>query len=140
MQRASLNRTPRNNRRREKQSLVDFILDRLGFGFFSLVAGLIYASIILFVLYLLNIHISSELFLKSFMAIFAVVGFLLGSGVAPIIMSSVYGLMYLWGALLAVIGYQIPSFLDTDLFPKKSEYLWLVVLGFISVVLFLVLR
>jgi hypothetical protein len=138
--RAFLSRTPRNSQRREEQSLVDFIFERLGFGFFSLVAGLIYASVILLVLYLLNIHVPSELFLKSFMAIFAVVGFLLGSGVTPIIMSSVYGLMYLWGALLGIMGYQIPSFLDADLFPKKSEYLWLVVLGFVSIVLFFVLQ
>lgn len=135
-----MSRTPRNSQRRAEQSLVDFLLERLGFGFFSLVAGLIYASVILLALYLLNIHISSELFLKSFMAIFAVVGFLLGAGVTPIIMSSVYGLMYLWGIFLGVIGYQIPTFFDTDLFPKKSEYLLLVMLGFISVVLFFVLQ
>ncbi len=135
-----MSRTPRNSERREDQSLIDFFLERLGFGFFSLVAGLIYAAVILVALYLLNIHIPTELFLKSFMAIFAVVGFLLGSGVTPIIMSTVYGLMYLWGVLLGVMGYQIPTFFDTDLFPKKSEYLWLVALGFVSVVLFLVLQ
>jgi hypothetical protein len=138
--RAFLSRTPRNSERREDQSLIDFFLERLGFGFFSLAAGLIYAAVILVALYLLNIHTPTELFLKSFMAIFAVVGFLLGSGVTPIIMSTVYGLMYLWGVLLGVMGYQVPTFLDTDLFPKKSECLWLVALGFVSVVLFLVLQ
>lgn len=135
-----MSRTPRNSEHRDEQSLVDFILERLGFGFFSLVAGLIYVSVILLVLYLLDIHVPSELFLKSFMAIFAVVGFLLGSGVTPIIMSSVYGLMYLWGVFLGFMGYQIPAFLDAELFPKKSEYLWLVMLGFVSVILFFILQ
>ena len=135
-----MSRTPRNNSNGEEQSLLDFMVERLGFAFFSLVAGLIYASAILLALYLLNIPVPVELFLKSFMAIFALVGFLLGSGVTPIIMSSVYGLMYLWGALVGVMGYQNPLVIDEKLFPEKFAYLWLVALGFVSVVLFFVLR
>jgi hypothetical protein len=135
-----LSRTPRNNPSGEEQPLLDFVVERINFGFLSMVAGLIYASVILLVLYLLKIPIPVALFLKSFMAIFALAGFLLGSSVTPIIMSSVYGLTYLWGVLLGVTGSIYPSDIDAKLFPKTSAYMWLVVLGGVSGVLFFVLQ
>jgi hypothetical protein len=138
--RAFLSRTPRNNPNGEEQSLLDFIVERISFSFLSLVAGLIYASVILIVLYLLKIPVPVALFLKSFMAIFALAGFLLGSGVTPIIMSSVYGLTYLWGVLLGVMGSIYPSDIDAKLFPEKSAYLWLMGLGVVSGVLFFFLQ
>ena len=124
----------------KNQSLFDFAVERLGFAFFGGVAGLIYAGVVCITLYLFKIEISTKPLLHSFIVVFGCVGAVLGQKVTPIIMSTIYGLMYLWGVLLAFIGYGATSFVTKDHFPKKTEYLWCVLLGFFAVIVFMFIK
>ena len=124
----------------QNQSLYDFVIERLGFAFFSGVAGLIYAGVVCVTLFLLKIEISSKPLLHSFIVVFGCVGAILGQKVTPIIMSTIYGFMYLWGVLLGFIGYESSFLLNEDHFPKKSEYLWFVLLGFFAVIVFMFIK
>ena len=123
-----------------QQPLSDFAIERVGFALFSGIAGLIYAGVICVTLYFLKIELPSKPLLHSFMVVFGCVGAILGPKATPIIMSTVYGLMYLWGVILGFIGYELPLLLDRDNFPKKSEYLWCAMLGFFAVAVFLFIK
>lgn len=123
-----------------EQSLFEFVIERMGFAFFSGIAGLIYASVICVTLFLLKVNISTKPFLQSFMVFFALVGAILGDKVTPIIMSTIYGLMYLWGVVLGFVGYESSILPNEELFPKKSEYLWCAMLGVFAVVIYFFIK
>ena len=131
---------PSDKSKAKNQSLSGFVVERLGFAFLGGVAGLMYAGVVCVTLYLLKIEISTQPFLHSFIVIFGCVGAILGQKVTPIIMSTIYGLMYLWGVLHGFIGYGSSHFITEDHFPKKSEYLWCVLLGFFAVVVFMFIK
>ena len=127
-------------RKEAQQSVGDFLLERLAFSLISGVAGLIYAGVVLVSLYLLKIDISNKALLNSFVVVFGVAGVVFGSRITPVIMSSVYGLMYLWGVLLGFIGHASPFLTNEDFLPKKEEYIWCVALGLLAGSLFIIVR
>lgn len=124
----------------EKEPLEIFLVQRFSFGVFSGLAGLVYAGVIFAILQLLGINISGKPICYSFMMVFGLLGIALGSQVIPIVMSAVYGFMYLWGLLIGFVGYHHPTWLTEHHFPTKSEYLWFVVLGIFSFAIYLLIR
>ena len=133
-------RKPSDKSEDQPQTIFEFIIERLGFVFFSVVAGLIYAGVICITLFLFKIEVQSRILLNSFMLVFGFFGAILGQNITPIIMSTIYGLMYLWGVFLGFVGYELPYLVNEDHFPQKSEYLWCVMLGIFAVVVFMFIK
>jgi magnesium-transporting ATPase (P-type) len=130
----------RDKSKEQNQSSFDFVLEHLTFGFLGAVAGLVYAGVICVTLLLLKVEVSSKPLLNSFILVFGFFGVVLGQNITPIIMSTIYGLMYLWGVLLGFIGYESSYFLHEEHLPKKSEYFWCVMLGVFAVTIFISIK
>lgn len=108
----------------------DFIFDRLGCALLGVLFGLVYAIVVVLALFPFVSSINPGLLFLVFIGVFAVAGLIFGGKIITSFQGCVYSLYVLYGWVLGF--FSMAPILNEDVFPEKSNGLFLVVIGIAS--------
>lgn len=113
----------------------EILWGRLGFTIVGMISGLIFALTLSALIFPFSSDLNYFLIVKTFTVVFGVTGLILGPFITYSAQGCLWGLYVIYGYVMGFLGAELPGGVSGEMFPKKNNGLYFVLVGCVAGIL-----